>query len=90
MWYANQGRERRQKNIVNYLHISPEQRLLLDTLVKRIDNCESNSKGGFLSFAKNDGENSRPRRSFMEDYQQNVEANMQAEMKSNKNCDDKG
>ena len=85
LWYAKngrgQGREKEQSAIVNYLHLSVEQRSLLETLVKRIDSCESSSTGGFLSSSKSEAGNSTSRRSFMDDYYQNVEANMKAEMR---------
>ena len=72
MWYAQRSIRRgkqHERDRITYLHLSAEKRSLLQTLVNRIDGCTSTKHEPLKSY---------PRRSFMDDYHQNVSANINA------------
>ena len=79
MWYAKRQTRRSQdrKDGANYLHLNQDHKLLLQTLVENIDQCETKSSQNTCASWEMDGTNNS--RNFLEEYQRNVEANRNAE-----------
>ena len=78
LWYAKrQARKTNEKNDeANYLHLNPQNKLLLQTLVKKIETCTTNQKHSpYGSSVERGNHNSR---SFLEEYHKNVQANINA------------
>ena len=79
MWYAKRqaGRNQDKKESVNYLHLNHDHKLLLQSLVEKIDQCVTHRSQNTL--ASWEADNTNKSRNFLDEYQRNVEANKKAE-----------
>ena len=78
MWYAKrQTRKTKEKNDeANYLHLNPQNKSLLKTLVEKIETCKTSQIQSPCGSSAEKGNHSS--RSFLEEYNKNVEANINA------------
>ena len=81
MWYAQRqrGRTSQKAKRDHYLHLSDEQKSLLQRLVNQIDTCDRNNS---ISSNSTKANTIDQKSNFMHNYHQNVKANRNAELLS--------
>ena len=81
MWYAQRqrGRTSQKAKRGHYLHLSDEQKSLLQRLVDQIDTCDRNNA---ISSNSTKANTIDQKSNFMHNYHQNAKANRNAELLS--------